>query len=420
LLSFKPGTGSKKQIAMMGGHLSGSQVDPQVSDFSLTEDASLGSNAVTFSVRNKSTGGTQVKLLAKRDASDNGSGVTIGISDTGVPAYVVASGAGTTGSAEFVVTGHSICTVDGAGSINQYLVASATTAGRCHPVTTPSDGDWVVGQLTNAPANAGADGEYAALGFRWSAGSGVTIPAQEGFIFRQAGGALISDSSVYKAGIVIASSDLPLASATGRGAVQQVTCSPGQFVNKVDGTSTCAAPAPSSSAPIRFFQSVISASAGSSPATANGCRLSSIYLPAVEFNYIGFRVDTADTTTTATYSVGLIGSDPDQSTTTGNSRIAHSGAIPAATMSSTGNKEVLNAEGTVMTQAGWHTFAFCASATGAGVAAINTDTSSNHYSRWASLNQNATSTDGVLNATIALPTDSPTRTSRLLFWLVKK
>lgn len=453
LLSIKPGTGAKKSIVMMGGHLSGDQGNPSVSDFSLTDDGSLGKKALTFSTPNKSTTGTTQYLLAKIDASSNGQAVLATTADMRVPVWVVMSGAGISGSAELAEAGQGICVVDGAGGINQYLVASSITDGRCHPVVTPGSGDWVVGVLTNAPTAAGQQGQLKVLSFYWSTinsggSSGpvyapgtpinssdlpaptttaagavleITCPAGQ-FVTKVAG------TSTCATPQALEDSDLPTPTTDAVGAVLEITCPAGQFVNKVAGTSTCAAP-PSSggsgSIPTTYWQSTTAsaAPAASAPSSSNGCRVSSLYITqTVEFNSIVVLNTTADTNGN-TYSWGLIGSDNSLSTYGGNARVAHTGAISGSTM--VGSDTLVAgamAEGTVTINPGWYAFAFCSSST-TGSAAIASDATSSNYShltRFPSVNVSAGATGGVLNSSIPLPSPSLSRSTRHRFWLVKQ
>jgi hypothetical protein len=153
-LAVKLGT-TRALPVTMGGNLCGDQIAPSVCSFSLTSSASIGAANITISVPNQSTANG---LLAK---IVDGRAVTATTSDVRVPLRVVAFGGGTSGSAELIAIGRGTCTLDAAGTSGQYLIASTTQAGRCHPITMPATGDWIIGELLTA------QGEFLAIGARW-------------------------------------------------------------------------------------------------------------------------------------------------------------------------------------------------------------------------------------------------------------
>ena len=121
--------------------------------------AQLGffSSSTTFPKANASAG-TTVGLLAKITAT----GVTTALTtDTTVPLYLVGGGEGTAGTAILVLAGPSQCVMDatvGSGLAGAFLVASSTTAGRCHPQLTPPSSGYVIGFLLDDATLAGGLG----------------------------------------------------------------------------------------------------------------------------------------------------------------------------------------------------------------------------------------------------------------------
>jgi hypothetical protein len=152
-----PEEGTAQEVIMKGGDLDGTGSSPNVKQFDLTENSSVGGKAITASCSNDGVTGTTVKLLARfTTAADNC--IKAGTGDTGVPLFIVVDNAGTTGSAGIAVGGRAVCTFDGAGSINQFVVASTSTAGQCHAVTSPASGLRVVGVLKSTVSGGGVDG----------------------------------------------------------------------------------------------------------------------------------------------------------------------------------------------------------------------------------------------------------------------
>lgn len=151
VLSAKNGTNPPKQIAFIGGDLAGTGVSPTVGSWNLLNNASIASNAITSTCAN-STGtgtGTVAKLLTRKGTGTENCRKAL-IADTGVPVWVVVSGAGTTGSAEIAESGRAACTFDGAAAINDYVVLSTTSDAYCHGTASPADDSWIIGTLTTA------------------------------------------------------------------------------------------------------------------------------------------------------------------------------------------------------------------------------------------------------------------------------
>ncbi len=114
----------------------------------------LNSNPLTVQIGNASSG-TANHLLAKLTSSG---ATTLLTTDTTVPAYIVNSGAGTSGNAKLAVAGQQVCTMD-ATTLNSegwYVIASVTNAGYCHPQSAIPASTFVIGTLALNGSSAGS------------------------------------------------------------------------------------------------------------------------------------------------------------------------------------------------------------------------------------------------------------------------
>jgi hypothetical protein len=130
----------------------------------LTNGMKIGSG-----IPNDTTTGTANKLLAKFTSA--GKLVKLATTDTAVATFIVASGAGTSGSAFVCTSGQCTCTFDAAAAAQHYVIASSTTAGNCHDAgaSLPTD-VWIIGQV-NATIGGAGDGVVNVLsGFVKSSG----------------------------------------------------------------------------------------------------------------------------------------------------------------------------------------------------------------------------------------------------------
>lgn len=108
-------------------------------------------------VPNASSTGTTLNLLAKINTSGNA--VLIATTDTNIPVYPVNSGAGTTGSASMQLAGPVLCVMDATTSNTGgfYVIASTTTAGRCHAqAARPTGGVFVIGTMISSATTSGS------------------------------------------------------------------------------------------------------------------------------------------------------------------------------------------------------------------------------------------------------------------------
>lgn len=112
--------------------------------------------ARAFPQANDGTTGTTVNLLAKINTSGNA--IKAGTGDTAVPTYIVVGGAGTSGNAAMANYGLASCVMDttlASGAGGDFVVASTSTAGDCHPQSgAPGAGTWVIGYLVGSSTTA--------------------------------------------------------------------------------------------------------------------------------------------------------------------------------------------------------------------------------------------------------------------------
>ena len=96
-----------------------------------TPTALPSGNALTMIVPNAGATGTTVNRLAKLTGAPSTAVITA-TTDTENGVGIVVSGAGTTGSATIAIIGQVSCDFDGATTAGNYVIISATTAGKCH------------------------------------------------------------------------------------------------------------------------------------------------------------------------------------------------------------------------------------------------------------------------------------------------
>jgi hypothetical protein len=127
-----------------------------------------------FPVPNDTTTGTTLHSTVVIDSA--GKAIVAGTSNTGVPAYIVVGGAGTSGNAVLASSGTlAPCTMDttiASGAGGYYVVNSTTVAGDCHAQSAaPGGGTWVIGFLNASSTTAGSTALVSADGFVYG-GSG--------------------------------------------------------------------------------------------------------------------------------------------------------------------------------------------------------------------------------------------------------
>lgn len=108
-------------------------------------------------VPNDTVTGTTVNLTAKPTSTGF---ILSGTGDTNIPIFIVANGAGITGNAEIVITGQGSCVMDTTTSNTRgfYVIASTTTAGRCHAQSAQPSGVWIIGFMEDNSTTAAATG----------------------------------------------------------------------------------------------------------------------------------------------------------------------------------------------------------------------------------------------------------------------
>jgi hypothetical protein len=127
-----------------------------------------------FTLDNNATGTTQYRL-AKIVA---GKLTQASTGDTAIPLFPILAGAGTTGTAAFVFSGEAECEFDttvASGLSHGFVLASTTTAGKCHAqLTAPSSGT-VIGLMVDDSTStaAGVRSRYLVLNINYSPGTGT-------------------------------------------------------------------------------------------------------------------------------------------------------------------------------------------------------------------------------------------------------
>ena len=138
------------------------------------DPAIVGAHGLTSLVANDVSTGTTVNLLGKTSATGALKATT---SDTSIPTFIVIGGAGTSGSAQFLIAGQGACVMDASnasGASGWYVLASTTTNGRCHAQSSAPTG-WIIGRLIDDATTSGSTANILASGtFNISgAGSGT-------------------------------------------------------------------------------------------------------------------------------------------------------------------------------------------------------------------------------------------------------
>lgn len=133
-------------LAILGGVARAQTIGPMVSGVTVN---GAQQSALAYPYTNDSTTGTTLNSLAEVNSANH---AILASTTLTTPAWIVAQGAGTSGTAELTATGYAPCTMDATnasfGSYPVYIIKSATTAGDCHAQTTaPAAGTWVVGFL---------------------------------------------------------------------------------------------------------------------------------------------------------------------------------------------------------------------------------------------------------------------------------
>jgi hypothetical protein len=117
-----------------------------------------------FSIQITNDTGTGTALYQLAKVNSSGNAVTTGTSDTLIPVFIVAYGAGVTGLATLGVGGIFPCLFDAGGvSIGHFVIQSTATGGRCMDggATAPSSG-WVIG-IAQTAAGGSANAEVISM-----------------------------------------------------------------------------------------------------------------------------------------------------------------------------------------------------------------------------------------------------------------
>lgn len=127
---------------------------------------------------NDGTTGTAVNETAIVNSTNNA--ITAGTSNTGVPTYIVAAGAGLLGQAQLVVLGPASCLMDStiaSGAAWYYVVNSTTTPGDCHAqAAAPAAATWVIGYLNASATTSGVTAQVMVASFVYGGGGSTTYP----------------------------------------------------------------------------------------------------------------------------------------------------------------------------------------------------------------------------------------------------
>jgi hypothetical protein len=142
--------------------------------FAVAAHAQLVINgARAFPQANDGTTGTTINLLAAVNSSANAIKATT--ANTTVPTYIVVGGAGTTGNAALAMSGLASCVMDttiASAAGGDFVVASTTTAGDCHPQSaSPTSGTYVVGHLVAGSTTATSAALVKVSGYFFGSGS---------------------------------------------------------------------------------------------------------------------------------------------------------------------------------------------------------------------------------------------------------
>lgn len=114
--------------------------------------AGAGSTITMDTLPNETVTGTTQYFLAKKVSGVSGQAALklAATTDTAIPLYIVTSGAGTTGDATYMQSGRTQCAMDAinaSGVAGYFVVASATTPGKCHAQASPPANGVVIGVL---------------------------------------------------------------------------------------------------------------------------------------------------------------------------------------------------------------------------------------------------------------------------------
>lgn len=184
-------------------------------------------------VANDGSTGTTVNLLAKNSTTG---WVKAGTSDTTLPVLIIEAGAGTTGSAEAVIAGMGHCVMDATTSNTAgfYVIASTTTAGRCHAQSSAPTG-WIIGTMYDNSTTSGSTAAVLASGTFNIAGAGSGTVTSIATTAPLGGGTITTTGTLTCATCVTSSSSLTdIAVVIGSGGGQGVKTVAGLTT---DGTS---------------------------------------------------------------------------------------------------------------------------------------------------------------------------------------
>lgn len=179
----------------------------------------LQSKQQVLEVANEAVTGTTQDRLAKLTGAPS-TAIVAGTSDTSGILGIVVANAGTTGSAQIAIAGRYNCEFDGATTAGNYVISSATTAGKCADGgSTPPTTRQVIGRvlstngasgtyeiLLTGPGGYSSAGSYASggtinpgtlndLGYYASAGTTISPLALSSIDFRISGGTLYTKNT---------------------------------------------------------------------------------------------------------------------------------------------------------------------------------------------------------------------------------
>lgn len=149
-------------------------VTAALSTYSLAQSGGLINGTRGLPQPNDGTTGTTINLTAK--VTPAGNAVIAATTDTTSPVRIVVGGAGTSGNAVLSSTGTlAPCIMDAAvtNGGGDYVIASTTTGGQCHPTPTPpTAGTWVIGWLHDASTTVGSAALVHVNGFIYGGAGG--------------------------------------------------------------------------------------------------------------------------------------------------------------------------------------------------------------------------------------------------------
>lgn len=164
IFSCSDNAGSVTPMAMIAGDIGGAQGTEQIIGLHLTHEGILGNQTLTTTVGNDSTTGTTVNLLAKLTSTG---ALLIGTGDTATRALICIANCGIEGNSNLAVNGQAACVMDSSVSSTEgyEVVASTTTAGRCHAVSAAGAGRWVIGTMVDNATSPGVNGNILIGGY---------------------------------------------------------------------------------------------------------------------------------------------------------------------------------------------------------------------------------------------------------------